>query len=284
MNYTIKVVNYSTKGCTMQFSEVSKLSFFSMAKNHDRREHICDFSSRPRLHFYISLLVKGKASFRLDSGDTVELGEGELLFVPIMSRYVSLWQGEPDIISISMQFAFEQFCGIGEVDEYPLQVLKLDNSEEIKEKLLFILNKHDSEDISERLSATAAFYELLAYTVSRLKKNSKEPTDKRIDKAIEYINLNAKHVIKVSELAALCNMSVSSFYSCFKKQTSLSPIEYKNQTIIKHAIHLLNEKNTLSVDEISDMLGFESPSYFYRVFKRITGKTPIEYRKTTLCL
>lgn len=267
----------------MQFSEVSKLSFFSIANNCYKNEHICDFSKRPRLHFYISLLMRGRAAFNLDGGEVVTLREGEILFVPIMSKYVSKWEGEPLIQSVSMQFAFEQFCGISDVDNFHLQTLTPESFDEVKDTFFYILEHHDSEDFSKRLSAAAKFYELLSKIIPKLKKSSKQPTDKRIEKAIEYINMNASHVIKVSDLASLCNMSVSNFYSCFKNQTSLSPIEYKNQVIIKHAIHLLNEKNMLSVDQISDMLGFESPSYFYRVFKRITGKTPIEYRKTTLC-
>ncbi len=268
----------------MQFSEISKLSFFSIAENNYKNEHICDFWQRPRLHFYISILLKGSATFNLEDGEAVTLNEGEIVFVPIMSKYLSKWQGEPDIHSVGMQFAFEQFCGISEADNYHLQAVLPDNFEEIKKKFLYILKNHDSEDFSLRLRATAVFYELLSTIIPKLEKSSKQPTDKRIEKAIEYINMNAKHVIKVADLAAMCNMSVSNFYASFKKQTSLSPIEYKNQVIIKHAIHLLNEKKLLSVEEISDMLGFESPSYFYRVFKRITGKTPIEYRKITLRL
>ena len=262
----------------MQFSEISKLSFFTTIGCNYQNEHECDFKTKPRLHFYIVLLLEGTVVFNLTSGKVVSAKPGEIIFVPIMSRYISHYKGNPDISFISMQFSFEPFCGISEQDNYCLQKIVPDNFEELKDKFKYVLNNFHSDDISKQLSAVSVFYSFLSDLLPKLEKQEKQPVDKRIEKALEYINMYSEKPIKVSELANMCNMSTSSFYACFKKHTSLSPIEYKNQVVIKHAIHLLNEKDLFSIEEISDMLGFESLSYFYRLFKRLTGKTPVEYR------
>ena len=57
-------------------------------------------------------------------------------------------------------------------------------------------------------------------------------------------------------------------------------IEYVNQQKIEEAKRLLRE-STLKLYEISDMLGFNNSFYFSRVFKKVTGMTPKDYRNKT---
>ena len=60
----------------------------------------------------------------------------------------------------------------------------------------------------------------------------------------------------------------------------MSPIEYKNKIMIRHAERSLVDHPEVSIEELSERLGFESSIYFRRLFKATTGKTPREYRKT----
>lgn len=57
----------------------------------------------------------------------------------------------------------------------------------------------------------------------------------------------------------------------------MTPIAYKNLIRIQNAEKLLLGSE-MSVEEISGKLGFNSPSYFRRTFKKYVGKTPREYR------
>ena len=63
----------------------------------------------------------------------------------------------------------------------------------------------------------------------------------------------------------------------FTKYTGLSPINYLLQKRIQEAKSLL-ESTSCSIAQISNMLGFSSQSYFSQVFKKSTGKTPIQHR------
>ncbi|MBR1969765.1 MAG: helix-turn-helix transcriptional regulator [Clostridia bacterium] len=64
----------------------------------------------------------------------------------------------------------------------------------------------------------------------------------------------------------------------FKKHSGMSVIEYYTLLKIKEAKKLLKEKN-LSVSAIAEKLNFTNQYYFSRVFKKVEGKSPTEYKK-----
>ncbi len=84
----------------------------------------------------------------------------------------------------------------------------------------------------------------------------------------------------------LDHISEKTFYSktyinnIFKKNLGYSIIQYYNRLKVQEAKSLLREDIPAAV--ISDKLHFESPNYFTKVFKKYTGMTPSQYKKTTL--
>ena len=81
----------------------------------------------------------------------------------------------------------------------------------------------------------------------------------------------------VSELALLCNMSTSNAKRVFAKYAGCGISEYYNEAVACEAKKLLLNGN--GVGEISKKLGFVNQNYFSSFFKRITGKTPLEWKK-----
>jgi two-component system response regulator YesN len=65
----------------------------------------------------------------------------------------------------------------------------------------------------------------------------------------------------------------------FRQTTGESVISYFNRLKIKEAKRLIRE-NRLTMSEISDALSYNDPRYFSLMFKRITGKTPTEYKNS----
>lgn len=92
-----------------------------------------------------------------------------------------------------------------------------------------------------------------------------------------FLDANYAEDISLDTLAALTHMNKYYLAHAFTKYTGLSPINYLLQKRIQEAKSLL-ESTSCSIAQISNMLGFSSQSYFSQVFKKSTGKTPIQHR------
>ena len=110
---------------------------------------------------------------------------------------------------------------------------------------------------------------------------SNNPIDQKFLNTINRIienNFNNPE-FNVSFLASELNVSRSSLYSKFEALTGMTPNDYVLQRKLKKAADLLKNNPELNISEISDNLGFGSPRYFSRCFKKQFGVSPAEYRK-----
>lgn len=82
----------------------------------------------------------------------------------------------------------------------------------------------------------------------------------------------------IEEMADLVRISPSHFFRSFQEYTGLPPMVFIERVRIKKACSLLVE-GTDTVTEIANELGYASSQHFATVFKRITGMTPIQWRK-----
>lgn len=93
---------------------------------------------------------------------------------------------------------------------------------------------------------------------------------------INYINANYTTLQTVRDIAESCGVSESYVHRAVRRTESLTVKEYVNKLRLRHAIHQVEQGgNSLSV--ISKSCGFQSVSYFYRVFKKHYGMTPTQY-------
>ncbi len=83
--------------------------------------------------------------------------------------------------------------------------------------------------------------------------------------------------IRIEDICNTFGYSKTYLSQLFKKQCGVSLITYYNRKKIEYAKKLMAE-NTYSFTQISNMLAFDTPQYFARVFKRITGQTPSEFQ------
>jgi AraC-like DNA-binding protein len=82
----------------------------------------------------------------------------------------------------------------------------------------------------------------------------------------------------ISKLAKLCNISEVYFRKQFKAHVGVSPLEYRNSLRLSRARSYL-EYGEISVQEISDTLGYSTVSHFIKEFKNYYGFSPLKYRK-----
>lgn len=95
-------------------------------------------------------------------------------------------------------------------------------------------------------------------------------------KAIEFISLNYKKDISMVKMAEDVGISPAYFSRLFKKDTDYSFIEYLNKFRIDMAKKRL-ENGEKNLKKICHDVGFKNYSYFFKVFKELSGTTPLSY-------
>lgn len=98
-----------------------------------------------------------------------------------------------------------------------------------------------------------------------------------LENTLDYLSENLSESLTLQDMADHANMSKSHFSRCFKEQTGFSPVDYFIHLKVQHAAMLLTFTNK-TVREVSFEVGYEDPYYFSRIFKRIIGLSPTDFR------
>lgn len=99
-----------------------------------------------------------------------------------------------------------------------------------------------------------------------------------IQRVCDFIHKNYERSISLEKVASIANLSLSGFNYFFKRCTHKSFTDYLMNYRISKASMLLIETD-LSISEVSFKTGFSSVSYFNRIFNKIKGLNPSEYRQ-----
>ncbi|MDD4970492.1 MAG: AraC family transcriptional regulator [Paludibacter sp.] len=228
-------------------------------------------------------------------GDTIE-PFGELDLVMIGPNLSHSWQGE--IINgnhvITIQFS-EQLLNFQILQKRMFASIKqlllessrgltfsLETKLLIKDKILMLTKMQGFHTVLEFLSIlydlSTAERHVLVSNMFDTKDTVRTSKSRRIAKVCDYIETNIEEQIKLSDVAALVNMSESAFSHFFKKKTNCTFIDYITNLRIAKACQMLSETSH-NIAEICYTSGFNNLSNFIRIFKKKKGMTPNEYRQ-----
>ena len=98
-----------------------------------------------------------------------------------------------------------------------------------------------------------------------------------MEQAIHYMRENIENRITMAEVLRYVGYSQSHFSTVFKKKTGMSPLSYFNRLKVEHACKLLKTTD-LKVNMICYKVGIEDPLYFSRLFSKVMGMSPTDYR------
>lgn len=161
------------------------------------------------------------------------------------------------------------------------------NYYEFKHEILFylktLLQEMEEKDNNFEVVCQNLLEVLIINMVRRTKANLLIAPAKKVAKECrfveQYINNHFREEISLELLSEKAFMNKFYLVHAFKQYKGISPINYLIQLRIKEAKELLSTTN-YSISQISESSGFSSQSYFSQVFKKETGMTPNEYRKT----
>ena len=100
-----------------------------------------------------------------------------------------------------------------------------------------------------------------------------------VQKVITRIEADLTADQSLNTHATILNISPSYLSTLFRKETGITLTEYVNRKRIEHSILLLNTTN-MQFQTIAQHCGISDINYFTRIFKKIIGKTPKEYRNS----
>lgn len=106
-----------------------------------------------------------------------------------------------------------------------------------------------------------------------------------VAKAIQYIDQNYDQDLSLQVLSQYVHLSKNYFSNLFKRETGEGVIDYITKVRLDHAKALLRNTD-LKSSEISVLVGISDSKYFSKLFKKMTGVTPSEYREgiKSICL
>ena len=131
------------------------------------------------------------------------------------------------------------------------------------------------QSMVELLTIFSQHLALIANQIAVQHENAEPPM---ISRAKNFIKQNQAEDLSLGQVAKAVNTSTFYFCKMFKKATGLNFTEYLSRVRVEKAKNLLLNPN-LRVSEIAYEVGFQSLTHFNRVFKKVVGQSPSDYRQ-----
>lgn len=266
--------------------------------HHYEFDNSFEFVGEKHNFWEIVYVDSGAVTITRDSESTV-LKQGEILFhEPNEYHTIKSFNSSPNIIVVSFvckspaMSYFKKFSSPLNVELKPFI-----SSIIIEAEKTYIIPKNDinlkrlviKETVpigSEQLikSYLEQLFILLMRTTMTKKDISVFPSKESLETTLisdmkKYITSHIEDKLKIEDICNYFGYSKTYLSQLFKSQSSISLMKYYNNKKIEYAKKLIREKK-YNFTQISDMLSFDNPQYFSRVFKRVTGLTPSEFAKS----
>lgn len=278
-----------------QFFNISGLPFFAMrVPQFPHIFHDHDF-------FEIILVLDGNATHQI-YGTKHKISKGDILIIPVHQDHAYLNTKNMEIINMLFdpteleKVAFDLPKSTG----YQKLILKSNSSSfptkhkgqiniptvkfaAVVSLLTSFISEIESKRTGYKAMAASLFIQAIGVIV-RCREHINTPTLflSRIEQTLDFIESHYNENISLDQLARLAHMSGSSFKRSFRKTMNTSPINHLIRFRIRKASSLLLCHPELNVTEIALHVGFSDSNYFSRMFRKITGHTPREFRSVSV--
>lgn len=223
--------------------------------------------------------LKGRGEIIIDDHvHTLEAGSAFLVKVPSKHRYYLPHDSDGwEFIHLTL-FGMETMAAYNSITKKAGQILELDFLSNPITKIISILNTINAGGIKDAYEASSlAFTFLMELERYILYKKDETTWPESIAKAILFIDNNFSKFITLDDIVETSGLSKYHFTRIFHKNVLSTPIQYLTKRRISESIILLKDQK-LTIDEIASKVGFSNGNYFIKVFKKMIGVPPGEYR------
>ena len=253
-------------------------SFENSDKAISKKKHKHSFFEA---HFTFS----GEINYVTSDGSSYSVCDGMgIMFSPNTSHTVKSFKN--DLIKFSIAFTPIQKNKIfTEMASKSTLIFKIDNI--VESDFNKILQEADSKSIFSQTLIKNSLLSIIC-SLARISGadivNESHPNcaydNMNIERAKQYIDDNKNLFLTCQDVAQYCHFNVKYLSRVFKEKTGITLLKYIHLVKTKEAEKLLLD-SSLSLEQISQMLGFANEYYFNSFFKRQSGMSPGTYRKLT---
>ena len=235
-----------------------------------------------RIDYQLLYIVSGKAHFYFNGTERI-VQAGRMVLIPprMEQRYEYFGEERPEVYWV--HFTGSDVKNILRKYEIPMGDPIFYSGASSVYSYIF------KEMINELQTCRTGYEELLAMYLQQIfllvqrTRQERKPTvttyiQEEMEYARRYFNEHYNEPISIQEYAESRNMSVCYFQRNFKQLVNHTPMQYLLTIRVNNAASLL-ETTDYSMAEIAAIVGYEDPLYFSRVFRKIKGMSPTEYRK-----
>ena len=250
-------------------------------REHPSRYYFDPQKGRVLNEYQLIYITRGGGTFKSKRSGTVAVREGDLFIL-----FPGEWHSYKPVTETGWDEYWVGFKG-GVMDNLVKNGFFSPNTPcfyiGISEELVHLYNRIIEAAGSEHASFQPFMAGMVSHMLSLIHTShrNRQFADKeiitRINKAKVIMQEEALTDITPEDIARRLSLSYSWFRRAFKEYTGFSPAKYMNELKLQRAKALLVTTNK-SVKEISISLSFDNVEYFSTFFKKMTGRTPVEFR------
>jgi AraC-like DNA-binding protein len=279
-----ELFRYANKDGSFLISHVEDTSQFTMPHNH--------FHNYPEIYY----LLSGERYYFIKDR-TYYVTKGSLVLINSYQIHKTLAAGASMYQRVLIHFNNDFISMKGSplcsklVDKLFVpenHVIRLGPAEQAYIETLLSKMQSEVRDASNWLEVSlhSLLLQFLVYIEKNVGNNTANfshlsPMHEKVSEIVHYINENYMEDLSLEYLSKYFYISHSHLSRIFKGATGFTFVEYLNSIRIKEALRLLKGTD-YKVTKVAEISGFKSISHFGRVFKEVTGKSPLQYRKTLI--
>ncbi len=268
----------------MMESDIKSLSF--QLESITKSKYDSDWHSTLHTHPFTELfyVVDGKGEFNIQ-GQRFPVKPNDFVIINPQVEHTELSSPDEPLEYIVLGIRGLSFSNLTPVSEggHPFSFFNLRDEQK---DILRYLNAMVQEATSQQMSYELVCHNLLEILLIKILRHQhfdlevgkQSKATKDISFIKHYLETYYHESIQLEDLATMTHLSRFYISHSFKKEIGMSPMEYLIDIRIKESKILLRTTN-YSISQVADIVGFTTPTYFSKQFRKSTGISPTDYRE-----
>ncbi|MBR4979130.1 MAG: helix-turn-helix domain-containing protein [Clostridia bacterium] len=231
-------------------------------------------TQRKRIDYSLMYIAAGKAVMRVN-GRRIPVYAGEAIFYPPNAKqeYNYLAGGG---VNKWIHFSGKLAEPLGKLRSRKIVIRK---RKEFESALDMLINAYNSISAQKEMLENGYLSVIIALLLENDSVEVESHVNNRLSSALNQIHIDAFSGVDFDEMAKMCYMGRDRFNHVFKEAVGYSPNKYLIKIRIDRAKQLLYDEG-LTVKETAEIVGYTDINYFSRLFKKETGISPKDYKKS----